>query len=105
MPPKNETGWMVSLYSLFQIWEGCFMKCPLKSVYMDLRLFETVYFVKPFFFHFRQPFCEITLNEKAHGLKAQPLKDFILGSSPSVNRKLFTHILTNVNTHPATQNF
>ena len=32
-------------------------------------------------------------NTKAHGLKAQPLKDFILGSSPSVNRKI-------VNTHP-----
>ena len=44
-------------------------------------------------------------NKKAHGLKAQPLKDFILGSSPSVNRKMLTHILTNVNTHPATQNF
>ena len=44
-------------------------------------------------------------KKKAHGLKAQPLKDFILGSSPSVNRKLLTHILTNVNTHPATQNF
>ena len=31
----------------------------------------------------------------------QPLKDFIIGSSPSVNRKLLTHILTNV-THPPT---
>ena len=45
------------------------------------------------------------INKKAHGLKTQPLKDFILGSSPSVNRKLLTHILTNVNTHQATQNF
>ena len=45
------------------------------------------------------------INKKVHGLKAQPLKDFILGSSPSVNRELLTHIVTNVNTHPATQNF
>ena len=44
------------------------------------------------------------INKKAHGLKAQPFKDSILGSSPSVNRKLLTHILTNVNTQPATQN-
>ena len=42
-------------------------------------------------------------DKKAHGFKGQPLKDFILGSSPSVNRKLLTHILTNVNTHPPTQ--
>ena len=41
-----------------------------------------------------------TNNKKANGLKAQPLKDFILGSSPGVNRKLLTHILTNVPTHP-----
>ena len=45
------------------------------------------------------------LNKKSHGLKAQPLKDFILGSSPSVNRKLLRNILTNVNIHPPTQNF
>ena len=44
-------------------------------------------------------------NKKAHGLKSQPLKDFILGRSPSVNRKLLTHILTNVNTHTPTQIF
>ena len=41
-------------------------------------------------------------NKKAHGHKAQPLKDFILGSSPSVHIKLLTHILTNVHTHPPT---
>ena len=46
--------------------------------------------------------CIALSNKKAHGLKAQPLKDFILGSTPSVNRKLLTHILTNVNTYPAT---
>ena len=40
------------------------------------------------------------VNKKAHELKAQPLKDFILGSSLSVNRKSLTHTLTNVNTHP-----
>ena len=38
------------------------------------------------------------------GLKLSTL-DFILGSSSSVNRKLLTHILTNVNNHSATQNF
>ena len=43
-------------------------------------------------------------NKKAHGLKAQPLKGVILSSSPSVNRKLLTHILTNVSTHPSTHN-
>ena len=43
-----------------------------------------------------------TLNKKACALKAQPLKDIILGSSPSVNRKLLTHILANVPTHPQT---
>ena len=32
-------------------------------------------------------------NNKAHELKAQPLKYFIFGSSPCVNRKLLTHIL------------
>ena len=37
------------------------------------------------------------------GLKLSPLKIF-LGSSPSMNRKLLTYILTNVNTHPPTQN-
>ena len=42
------------------------------------------------------------LNKKAHGLNDQPLKDFILGSSPNVNRKLLTHIITNVHTHPPT---
>ena len=47
----------------------------------------------------------VITNKKAHGLKAQPLKDFILGSSSNVNRKLLTHILTNVNTHPPTKNF
>ena len=41
-------------------------------------------------------------NKKACGLKAQPLKDVILGSGPSVNRKLLTHILTNIPTHPPT---
>ena len=40
------------------------------------------------------------LNKKAHGLNAQPLKDIILGSSPSVDRKLITHILTNVTNPP-----
>ena len=34
-------------------------------------------------------------NKNACGLKPQPLKDFILGRSPSVNRELLTHILTN----------
>ena len=42
------------------------------------------------------------IKKKAHGLKAQPLKDFNLGSSPSVNRKLLTHILTNPPTHTQT---
>ena len=42
----------------------------------------------------------INLRKKAHGLNAQPLKDFILGSSPSVNRKLLTH--PNKHTHPST---
>ena len=32
-------------------------------------------------------------NKKAHGLKAQPLKDFILGSSPKCEQKI-------ANTHP-----
>ena len=43
-------------------------------------------------------------NKKAHWLKAQPLKDFILGRSPSVNRKLLTHILKMYPqpTHPPT---
>ena len=41
-------------------------------------------------------------NKKAHGLKDQPLKDVILGSSPSVNRKLLPHILINVPTHTQT---
>ena len=35
----------------------------------------------------------LSLNKEVLGLKAQPLKDFILGSSPSVNRKLLTLIL------------
>ena len=35
-------------------------------------------------------------KEKAHGLKAQPLKGVILDSSLSVNRKLQTHILRNI---------
>ena len=34
----------------------------------------------------------ISVNKKAHGLKAQPLKDVFLGCNPSVNRKLLTHI-------------
>ena len=42
----------------------------------------------------------IDKQEKACGLTAQPLKDVILGSGPRVNRKLLTHILTNVPTHP-----
>ena len=42
------------------------------------------------------------LNKKAHVLKAQPHKHFILGSSPNVNSKLLTHILTNEHTHPTT---
>ena len=37
---------------------------------------------------------ETKVNKEVHGLKAQPIKDFILGSSPIVNRKLLTHILT-----------
>ena len=41
------------------------------------------------------------VNKKACGLKAQPLKNIIPGSGPSANRKLLTHILTNVTTHPA----
>ena len=41
-------------------------------------------------------------TKKARGLKAQPLKDIILGSSPSENRELLTHIITNVLTHPPT---
>ena len=44
-------------------------------------------------------------NKKALGLKAQPLKGFILGRSPSGNRKWLKHILPNVNIHPPTQNF
>ena len=32
-------------------------------------------------------------------ISSQPLKDINLGSRPSVNRKLLTHILTNVPTH------
>ena len=35
-------------------------------------------------------------QENGHGLKAHPLKDIILGSNPSVNRKLLAHILTNI---------
>ena len=49
--------------------------------------------------HSRSMSMEVFKNKKGHGLKAQPLKDFILGSSPNVNRKLLTHILTNVPTH------
>ena len=41
-------------------------------------------------------------KKKPVGLKFSPLKDVILGSSPSVNRKLLTHILTNVLTHTQT---
>ena len=44
-------------------------------------------------------------NKKAHWLKLSPLKDFILGSSPSVSGKLLTHMLANVNTNPPIQNF
>ena len=39
-------------------------------------------------------------QEKACGLKAQPLEYVVLGSNPSVNRKLLTHILTNTPIHP-----
>ena len=42
------------------------------------------------------------INNKAHGLEVQPLKDFIPGSSPSANRKLLTHILTNIRILPHT---
>ena len=42
------------------------------------------------------------LARKPMGLKTQPLKDFILGSSPNVNRKLLTHPnkCTHTPTHP-----
>ena len=47
--------------------------------------------------------CRANINKKKPmGFKAQHLKDVILGSSPSVNRKLLTHILTNLPTHPHT---
>ena len=39
------------------------------------------------------------------GLKLSPLKTSFLAAVQVVNRKLLTHILTNVNTHQATQNF
>ena len=38
-------------------------------------------------------------KKKSVGSKLSPIKMFVLGSSPSVNRKLLTHILTNVSTH------
>ena len=41
--------------------------------------------------------------KKARGLEVQLLKDVILGSSPSVKRKLLTHILTNIPTYPFAQ--
>ena len=41
-------------------------------------------------------------QEKARGLKVHPLKDVVLGGTPSVNRKLLTHILTKVPTHTQT---
>ena len=43
----------------------------------------------------------VELNNTGCELEAQPFKDFILGGSPSVNRKLLTHILTNVDTNPS----
>ena len=42
----------------------------------------------------------IIKTKRTHWLKAQTFKDVILGSSPSVNRKLLTHILTNIPNHP-----
>ena len=70
-----------------------------KSPYTVLKLYNHS-------LHFNDPVqnfmghCQhIYKQEKACGLKVQPLKDIILGSSPSVNRKLVTHILTNIPTH------
>ena len=41
-------------------------------------------------------------EKKPVGLKLSPIKDILLDSSLSVNRKLITHILTNIPIHPAT---
>ena len=37
-------------------------------------------------YHRKVKLEDANINKKAYGLKAQPIKDFILGSSPSVNK-------------------